>query len=185
MASHYYGLPRTSPPPAAILKWTRPTLTTFQPATPQLWWTQPHLAHISKKITNLTPLEKMDLPNCPTCHPSTNGLGRTPRTFRKKIPNLTPLVKMDSPYCHYFPTCHPSAIMDSATLVRDALSQCNDNWQLSLHCLSVAVMHMHIASWICIRHAFRPSLRKMSDFPEFCSQQPLKIFQKFLNRIVA
>ena len=25
----------------------------------------------------------------------------------------------------------------------------------------------------------------MSDFPEFCSQQPLKIFQKFLNRIVA
>ena len=43
------GLPRTSPPPAAILKWTRPTLTTFQPATPQLWWTQPHLAHISEK----------------------------------------------------------------------------------------------------------------------------------------
>ena len=83
--------------------------------------------YISKKITNLTPLEKMDLPNCPTCHPSTNGLGRTPRTFRKKFPNLTPLVKMDSPYCHYFPTCHPSAIMDSATLVGDALSQCNDN----------------------------------------------------------
>ena len=44
---------------------------------------------------------------------------------------------------------------------------------------------MHIASWICIRHAFLPSLRKMSDFPEFCSQQPLKIFRKFLNRIVA
>ena len=42
-----------------------------------------------------------------------------------------------------------------------------------------------LASWICIRHAFRPSLRKMSYFPEFCSQQPLKIFQKFLNRIVA
>jgi hypothetical protein len=25
----------------------------------------------------------------------------------------------------------------------------------------------------------------MSDFPEFFSQQPLKIFQKLLNRIVA
>ena len=91
------------------------------------------LSHTSrtfrKKIANLTPLEKMDSPNFPTCHPSTNGLGRTPRTFRKKFPNLTPLVKMDSPYCHYFPTCHPSAIMDSATLVGDALSQCNDGWQ--------------------------------------------------------
>ena len=52
---------------------------------------------------------------------------------------------------------------------------------------SVARVHADglLASWICIRHAFRPSLRKMSYFPEFCSQQPLKIFQKFLNRIVA
>jgi hypothetical protein len=30
-----------------------------------------------------------------------------------------------------------------------------------------------------------PIFRKMSDFPEFFSQQPLKIFRKFLNRIVA
>jgi hypothetical protein len=36
-------------------------------------------------------------------------------------------LEMDSPYSHYFPTCHPSAIMDSATLVGDALSQCNDD----------------------------------------------------------
>jgi hypothetical protein len=49
-----------------------------------------------------------------------------------KFPNLTPLVKMGSPYSHYFPTCHPSAIMDSATLSADALS--------------VAVIDMQIAS---------------------------------------
>jgi hypothetical protein len=33
--------------------------------------------------------------------------------------------------------------------------------------------------------AFFPIFRKMSDFPEFFSQQPLKIFRKFFNRIVA
>ena len=112
------------------------------------------LSHTSrtfrKKLPTWHPLKKW---TCPTALPATPQLMDSAALrahFGKKFPNLTPLVKMDSPYCHYFPTCHPSAIMDSATLVGDALSQCNDNWQLSLHCLSVAVMHMHIASWICI-----------------------------------
>ena len=49
-----------------------------------------------EKFTNLTPLEKMDSPNFPTCHPSTNGLGHTLRTFRKIYQPDTPQ-KMDSP----------------------------------------------------------------------------------------
>ena len=52
------------------------------PAIPQLMDSATLRAHF-EKFTNLTPSKKWTRPTSPTCHPSTNGLGHTPRTFRK------------------------------------------------------------------------------------------------------
>ena len=64
---------------------------------------------------------RINLPNFPTCHPSTNGLGRTLRTFGKNSQPDTPH-KNGLALLSLLSTCHPSAILDSATLVADTLS---------------------------------------------------------------
>ena len=48
-----------------------------------------------------------------------------------------------------------------------------------------AVLLSMQSQWRDNARIFFTIFRKMSDFPEFFSQQPLKIFRKFLNRIVA
>ena len=86
-------------------------------------------AHFGKKLPTWHPLKKWTRPTSLPATPQLMDSAALRAHIEKFFPNLTPLVKMDQPYCHYFPTCHPSAIMDSATLVGDALSQCNDGGQ--------------------------------------------------------
>ena len=54
-------------------------------------------AELARLAVSLTPLVKWTLPTSPACHPSTNGLSHTQRTFRKIYQPDTPRKKMDSP----------------------------------------------------------------------------------------